>query len=104
MERLQKVMAQAGIASRRKSEEYILEGRVKVNGVVVTELGTKVSEDDYILVDEKPIRQERKMLDFYDKKRTIQWLASRGLQLPKLSNNDSSFNYIICLKNKKRNK
>ena len=40
MERLQKVMAQAGIASRRKSEEYILEGRVKVNGVVVTELGT----------------------------------------------------------------
>ena len=44
MERLQKVMAEAGVASRRKSEEYIVNGRVKVNGVVVTELGTKVSE------------------------------------------------------------
>ena len=40
--------------------------------------------------------KERKVLDFYNKKRTNQWLASRGLQLPKLSNNDSSFNYIIC--------
>ena len=69
MERLQKVMAQAGIASRRKSEEYILEGRVKVNGVVVTELGTKVSEDDYILVDEKPIRQERKVYILMNKPR-----------------------------------
>ena len=69
MERLQKVMAQAGIASRRKSEEYILEGRVKVNGVVVTELGTKVSEDDYILVDDKPIRQERKVYILMNKPR-----------------------------------
>ena len=43
MERLQKVMAQAGIASRRKSEELIVGGKVKVNGVVVTELGTRVS-------------------------------------------------------------
>ena len=69
MERLQKVMAQAGIASRRKSEEYILEGRVKVNGVVVTELGTKVSEEDYILVDDKPIRQERKVYILMNKPR-----------------------------------
>ena len=61
MERLQKVMAEAGVASRRKSEEIILEGRVKVNGVVITELGTKVSEDDYIEVDNRPIRQERKI-------------------------------------------
>ena len=69
MERLQKVMAEAGIASRRKSEEYIVNGRVKVNGVVVTELGTKVSEDDYILVDEKPIRQERKVYILMNKPR-----------------------------------
>lgn len=41
MERLQKVIARAGIASRRKSEELIKEGRVKVNGKVVTELGSK---------------------------------------------------------------
>ena len=69
MERLQKVMAEAGIASRRKSEEYIVEGRVKVNGVDVTELGTKVSEDDYIEVDDKPIRQERKVYILMNKPR-----------------------------------
>ncbi|MCR3906764.1 MAG: rRNA pseudouridine synthase [Tenericutes bacterium] len=55
MERLQKVLAQANIASRRKSEEIILEGRVKVNGVVVNELGFKVDKKDKIEVDGKPI-------------------------------------------------
>lgn len=40
--RLQKYMADCGVASRRKCEEYILEGKVKVNGKVVTELGTKI--------------------------------------------------------------
>lgn len=69
MERLQKVMAQAGIASRRKSEEYITEGRVKVNGIIVRELGTKVSEDDYIEVDDKPIRQEKKVYILMNKPR-----------------------------------
>ena len=69
MERLQKVMAQAGIASRRKSEDYIIEGRVKVNGIIVRELGTKVSEDDYIEVDDKPIRQERKVYILMNKPR-----------------------------------
>ena len=42
-ERLQKVMAQAGVASRRASEKMILDGKVKVNGKVVTQLGTKVT-------------------------------------------------------------
>ena len=51
MERLQKVIAQAGIASRRKAEELITEGKVKVNGIVVTELGTKVSDKDRIEVN-----------------------------------------------------
>ncbi|MBO1912229.1 pseudouridine synthase, partial [Microvirga sp. 3-52] len=51
MERLQKVMAQAGIASRRKSEELIVKGKVKVNGVVVTELGTRVSSTDQVEVE-----------------------------------------------------
>lgn len=55
MERLQKILAQANIASRRKSEEIILEGRVKVNGVKVTELGFKVNRSDKIEVDGKPI-------------------------------------------------
>ena len=44
MERLQKVIAQAGIASRRKAEELILQGRVKVNGKLITELGKKVKD------------------------------------------------------------
>lgn len=43
MERLQKFLAQAGVASRRKSEEVIQQGRVMVNGRVVTELGTKIN-------------------------------------------------------------
>ena len=58
MERLQKVLAAAGVASRRKAEQLILEGRVKVNGNVVRELGTKVSEDDVIAVDGKKIKKE----------------------------------------------
>ena len=42
-ERLQKYLANQGIASRRKAEEYILQGKVKVNGKIVTELGTKIN-------------------------------------------------------------
>ncbi len=56
-ERLQKIIARAGLASRRKAEEMILEGRVTVNGKVVTELGTKADpERDHIKVDGKLIR------------------------------------------------
>jgi 23S rRNA pseudouridine2605 synthase len=52
--RLQKIIAQAGIVSRRKAEELILEGRVQVNGQTVTELGTKADPDrDHIRVDGK---------------------------------------------------
>lgn len=51
MERLQKVIASSGIASRRKAEALISKGKVKVNGNIVTELGTKVSGNDAIEVD-----------------------------------------------------
>ena len=44
-ERLQKYLANNGIAARRKCEEFILDGRVKVNGRIVTELGTKVDPE-----------------------------------------------------------
>ena len=72
MERLQKVIAKAGITSRRKAEELITSGKVKVNGVVVTELGTKVEPSDEILVEGKPIRQEEKVYYmFYKPKATI---------------------------------
>jgi pseudouridine synthase len=61
MERLQKVMAHAGVASRRKSEEIIAEGRVKVNGEIVTEMGVKVDpEQDEIVVDGELISEEKK--------------------------------------------
>ena len=51
MERLQKVMAKSGIASRRKAEELIIKGKVRVNGKVVKELGTQVNGSDVIEVD-----------------------------------------------------
>lgn len=60
MERLQKVIANAGVTSRRKAEKLILAGKVKVNGKVVTELGTKVSPTDRIEVDGIPLTQEIK--------------------------------------------
>jgi len=55
--RLQKILAAAGIASRRKAEEIILEGRVQVNGAIVTEIGTKADPaKDHIKVDGKLLR------------------------------------------------
>lgn len=61
MERVQKVIAAAGVASRRKTEEMIQQGRVKVNGEVLHELGYKVKKGDYIEVDNKPIIKENKV-------------------------------------------
>ena len=58
-ERLQKIIAAAGIASRRKAELLILEGRVSVNGQRITQLGTKVDPgQDHVKVDGKLIRSE----------------------------------------------
>lgn len=58
MERLQKVMARRGVASRRECEELILAGRVTVNGETVRELGTKVNTGDSITVDGKKLEEE----------------------------------------------
>ena len=55
-ERLQKLLAHAGVASRRKAEQLIVEGRVTLNGAVVTELGTKADPQvDYVKVDGKRV-------------------------------------------------
>lgn len=72
MERLQKVIAHAGVASRRKAEELITEGRVTVNGKRVTELGVKVSNRDAVEVDGLPIyREEPVYYLFYKPKNTL---------------------------------
>ena len=64
-ERLQKIMAACGVASRRKAEEIILAGRVTLNGIVVRELGTKADlEKDAIWVDGKAIARPKKLLYF----------------------------------------
>ena len=62
MERLQKILAQAGIASRRKCEELIVEGRVEVDGKVITELGYKADPATAtITFDGSPISHETKI-------------------------------------------
>src|SRR5690554_3826616 len=62
-ERLQKVLAQAGVASRRASEKLIIAGRVTVNGRIVTELGTKVDlNQDTVKVDGKPIEVKERFV------------------------------------------
>jgi len=71
MERLQKVIANAGIASRRKAEEYILAGRVVVNGNVVRELGTKVENSDVVEVDGTPIYKEEPVYYIFYKPREV---------------------------------
>ena len=59
--RLQKYLAECGIASRRKCEEYIIQGKVEVNGKIVTELGTKIDfEKDNIKFNNKEIKPEKK--------------------------------------------
>ena len=64
-ERLQKILAAAGIASRRKAEEIIAAGRVTLNGEIVTEQGTKADPDhDLITVDGKPLKRPERLLYF----------------------------------------
>ena len=62
-ERLQKYLANSGIASRRKCEELILQGKIQVNGKVVTELGTKINpEKDNIKFDGKEVRMANRLV------------------------------------------
>src|SRR5205823_14891904 len=64
-ERLQKIMAACGIASRRKAEEIIASGRVTLNGKVVVEQGTKADpERDVVCVDGKPLKRRERLLYF----------------------------------------
>lgn len=71
MERLQKVIANAGYASRRKAEELITLGKVKVNGVVIKELGTKVKDSDKVEVCGELINKELKVYYLLNKPRGV---------------------------------
>lgn len=71
MERLQKIIAESGYASRRKAEELIKKGKVIVNGKVVTELGTKASFGDDILVEGKKIEKEEKEYYIFNKPKGV---------------------------------
>ncbi len=76
-ERLQKILAGAGVASRRKCEELILGGKVQVNGETVTALGTKADPDvDEITVDGKAIGTEKKMYLVFNKPKGVITSAS----------------------------
>ena len=63
--RLQKYLAQCNVASRRAAEQFIIDGRVRVNGKVVTELGTKVCDGDFVEVDGAPVAVEKKKYYIY---------------------------------------
>ncbi len=71
MERLQKIIARSGFCSRRKAEEYIISGKVKVNGVVVSELGSKARYSDIITVDGKTIETKEFVYLLMNKPRGI---------------------------------
>ncbi len=60
MERLNKYIASCGICSRRKADDLILQGRVKINNEVVTNLGAQVNSNDVVKVDNKEINKEEK--------------------------------------------
>lgn len=60
MERLQKYLSECGVASRRKCEEIILNKKVKVNGKIIDELGYKVSDSDYITVNDVEVKKKEK--------------------------------------------
>ncbi|MBQ6560703.1 MAG: rRNA pseudouridine synthase [Erysipelotrichaceae bacterium] len=71
MERLQKIIADSGICSRRKAEELIRQGKVIVNGKTVTELGFKADPNDEIEVDGQLLRREEKVVFLLNKPKNV---------------------------------
>lgn len=71
MERLNKFLAHAGVGSRRHCDDLIAAGRVKVNGTVVRELGTRVEQGQTVHVDDKPVKEERLVYWLVNKPRGV---------------------------------
>ena len=87
MERLQKLIAESGFTSRRKAEELIVSGKVKVDGNVVTELGTKVNKDVKIEIDGKILKLEQKEYYLLNKPTSSAYLVLNIFILPKYKAN-----------------
>ncbi len=71
MDRLQKVIANSGYCSRRKAEELIRQGEIKVNGKIITELGTCVQKTDAITIFDKPLTFQQKEYILLNKPRGV---------------------------------
>lgn len=71
MERLQKFISESGLTSRRKAEDLILQGKVKVNGIVVKTLGTKVSSNDVVTVNGTILTSDTKEYYLLNKPREV---------------------------------
>ena len=71
MERLQKVIANSGYCSRRKAEELISDGKVRVNGIVISELGFKVDGNDQIMIGNDILSREEKEYILLNKPRGV---------------------------------
>ena len=71
MERLQKIIANSGICSRRKAEELISQGKVTVNGKIISELGFKANESDDIRVNGEKISAEQKAVFLLNKPKNV---------------------------------
>ncbi|MBE2284535.1 MAG: rRNA pseudouridine synthase [Prosthecobacter sp.] len=74
--RLNRYLSQCGVASRRGAEQIILEGRVSINGHIITELATQVQPEDKVVVDGSPVRTELPLVIALNKPKG--YLCSRG--------------------------
>ncbi len=111
-ERLQKYLARAGIASRRKCEDFIIGGRVTINGEIATELGTRVEPGDVVWFDNKPVEPEpleyhllskplgtlSTVMDSHDRPTVVDLVPSRARLFP-VGRLDSDTTGLIILTN-----
>lgn len=117
--RLQKYLANNGVASRRKCEELILQGKVKVNGIAITELGTKIKpnkdkieyngkeiknkENEYVyILLNKPIDYVTTVKDQFDRKTVLDLVKVKGIRLVPVGRLDMYTSGAIILTNDRR--
>ncbi len=114
-ERLQKYMARCGVASRRMAESIILSGRVKVNKKIVTELGTKIDEDnDKVFLDGKMLKPVKRLYyimlnkpkgyvttvkDEFDRKTVLELVADIDVRLYPVGRLDYDSEGLLLLTN-----